>query len=388
VIDFDTALSLVEKTGPCTTRERIPLEEALGRVLAGSVESPMDYPPFSKAAMDGFAVLEGDPSRDYTVLETLGAGDVPQKTLLPGTCIRIMTGAMVPPEAGRIVRVEYTDEVAGKIRPNRQEPLRNIIDRGENLKAGSILCGPRRLSSKDIGVLAAFGIDSVEAVPKPRVGILTTGSELVEPGNNLPPGRIYNSNGLQLAAQAREAGCHVISYGIIEDEPQILRSAAKRAIAECDFVLFTGGVSMGDFDYVPSILEECGVEIVFHHVSVKPGKPTLFGRKGKIPVFGLPGNPVSVFMIFEILVKPAIFLWTGIPYRPRIIETRLKNTFSRRHAERTEFVPVRVEQDSAVLVPYHGSAHLNALSEADGILKIEKNVDTIAAGSLIHVRCL
>lgn len=388
MIDFDQALALVEETGRCDAREKIPLSEALGRVLASPVLCPLDYPPFSKAAMDGFAVLEGDDSPEFAVLETIGAGDIPKKTIIPGTCSRIMTGAMVPPNAGKVVRMEYTEEVKGRVRLTRPEPLRNIIARGENLKPGDTVLTPRRLTAKDIGVLAGLGIGSVDAAVCPRVGILTTGSELIEPGNALPPGSIYNSNGLQLAAQAREAGSRVTSYGIIEDDPRLLRNASERALEECDFVLFTGGVSMGDFDYVPAILRECGVEIVFHHVAVKPGKPTLFGKKGDCRIFGLPGNPVSVFMLFELLVKPSLYLWMGIPYRPRIIETRLKSIFKRKHAERTEFVPVRIEPEAVVLVPYHGSAHLNALSEADGILRIGKNIHTIEAGSLVHVRCI
>ncbi|MCK5250428.1 MAG: molybdopterin molybdotransferase MoeA, partial [Spirochaetaceae bacterium] len=361
-------------------------------------------------AMDGYAVTVGDEtcqSAGFAILETVAAGEVPSKKLVPGSCIKIMTGAMLPENAGKVIRVEYTDESDGVMRVTTPEPYENIIRRGENLKAGDEFIQVKRLGPGDIGSLAASGIHRVNVRRRLRVGIITTGSELREPGEPLGPGEIYNSSGIQLSTQIAAAGALPVKYGIVPDDADEHAEAVKTGIKECDLLLMTGGVSKGDFDYVPDTLREAGVEIVFHGVKVKPGRPTLFGRRlsagdrDNTFIFGLPGNPVSTYILFEVLVKAFIYRLNGLTYRLPVMQGRLASEIRRRDTERMEFRPVKLtgtEVDvhgvEAVAVRtiepvrYMGSAHLNALVEADGIVVLEPGLDRIEEGVLIDVRLI
>ena len=239
------------------------------------------------------------------------------------------------------------------------------------------------------------------------MGIITTGSELREPGEPLGPGEIYNSSGIQLSTQIAAAGALPVKYGIVPDDADEHAEAVKTGIKECDLLLMTGGVSKGDFDYVPDTLREAGVEIVFHGVKVKPGRPTLFGRRlsagdrDNTFIFGLPGNPVSTYILFEVLVKAFIYRLNGLTYRLPVMQGRLASEIRRRDTERMEFRPVKLtgtEVDvhgvEAVAVRtiepvrYMGSAHLNALVEADGIVVLEPGLDRIEEGVLIDVRLI
>lgn len=368
--------------------ETVALECALGRVLAAPVISPIDSPPFAKSAMDGFAVRADDASSGFRVVEVLAAGAASRTELRAGECARIMTGAMLPPGAGRVIRREFADETAGTMRPRREETGRNVIPRGANLHAGDVVLSPKRLAPQDIGILAASGVARVEVAVPPTVGILSTGSEIRAPGEPLGAGEIYNSNAAQLAAQIAVTGCPARVLGAVADEKAGLLHAIRGGLAECDIVLLTGGVSAGDFDFVPDCLRELGAEILFHGVAVKPGKPTLFARAGERFVFGLPGNPVSTFVIFEIFVKPFLFRRMGIAWGPVQFRARLAQRISRRGAERTEFLPVRVQAGEVFPVAYHGSAHLNAIGEADGLIRVEKGVEALEQGVEVDVRPL
>lgn len=410
MIDMKDAYKLVIDNSLELEIESVPLREASGRFLSGPVVSPIDSPPFDKSAMDGYAVTVGDEtsqSAGFAILETVAAGEVPSKKLVPGSCIKIMTGAMLPENAGKVIRVEYTDESDGVMRVTAPEPYENIIRRGENLKAGDEFIQVKRLGPGDIGSLAASGIHRVNVRRRLRVGIITTGSELREPGEPLGPGEIYNSSGIQLSTQIAAAGALPVKYGIVPDDADEHAEAVKTGIKECDLLLMTGGVSKGDFDYVPDTLREAGVEIVFHGVKVKPGRPTLFGRRlsagdrDNTFIFGLPGNPVSTYILFEVLVKAFIYRLNGLTYRLPVMQGRLASEIRRRDTERMEFRPVKLtgtEVDvhgvEAVAVRtiepvrYMGSAHLNALVEADGIVVLEPGLDRIEEGVLIDVRLI
>jgi molybdopterin molybdotransferase len=228
------------------------------------------------------------------------------------------------------------------------------------------------------------------------VGVLATGSELRNPGEPLGPGQIYNSNGLQACAQVGAAGGLPRYYGIARDEPAELRRAVERALEECDLLLLSGGVSMGELDFVPGVLKDCGARILFHKLAIKPGKPTLFARRerssasggGAAYAFGLPGNPVSAFVIFEVFARPLLWRLLGLRYTPRTVRARLGEAFRRRDTERVELRPVRLEAGQVRALEFRGSAHLNALGGADALLRLEAGVGLLEEGSWTDVRLL
>jgi molybdopterin molybdotransferase len=388
MLNPDAALKILEQTELSPQQEVVTLAEALGRVLAEPLRARVDSPPFSKAAMDGFALSSTDLSDRYHILETIAAGDVPRQRIAPGGCSKIMTGAMTPEGADKIVRVEFTRESEGWVTVTKPEPYENIIHRGENLKAGEPLLEPKVLEVQDIGVLASQGYSSVPVSVAPLVGVITTGSELRRPGQELQAGQIYDSNSPQLCAQLKAMGARYRDCGLAPDKPAELAGAVEGALRDCDVLILSGGVSMGDLDFVPGVLKRAGAEIRFHKLAVKPGKPTLFAQKGRSFVFGLPGNPVSTFIIFEVFVKSFLYRWMGYSYRPRVVRGLLAETVKRRDAERLEYRPVRMEGRRIVPLSYHGSSHLSALRGAAGLIRIEIGSTRIEEGSELDVRLL
>ena len=333
---------------PSPRAERVPLAEAAGRALVGAVASPIDHPPFDKSAMDGFAYAGSAPDGVYEVIDAVAAGRRSAAAVSPGKAIRIMTGAPIPAGAAGVQRVEWTEAAgraasgAGLVHFTIREKIDNIIRRGENLKAGEELLSPRILAPQDIGILAASGCAEVEVAARPRVGVVSTGDEIEAAGNPLGEASIYDSNGPQLAAQAMAAGCETRFYGIARDSAGELAAILGSALAENDLVLVSGGVSMGDFDLVPSALENLGVEPIFHSLAMRPGKPTFFGRRGRTAVFGLPGNPVSTFVNFEVLAKRYLRAMMGLDGGPDVVRARLGAPLSRRAGDRVEFLPARL----------------------------------------------
>jgi molybdopterin molybdotransferase len=388
LIEIDEALEIILRVEPRASAETVTLDRILGRVLAHDVRSPIDSPPFSKSAMDGFAARSDDESVSFRIVDMVAAGGQPRRELALGECARIMTGAMLPPGAGRVIRKELVDEVDGTIRVMGPETGDNVIPRASNLRAGDVVLTPRVLSPQDVGILAASGFASADVVIPPSVAIISTGSEIRSPGEALGPGEIYNSNAPQLAAQLARLGCSSRFLGVVADQPEPLSRAIESALASSELVLLTGGVSAGDFDFVPQCLAERGAQVLFHGVAVKPGKPTLMARRGTRFVFGLPGNPVSTFVIFEIFVKPFLLRWMGLDGAPRLLRARLGARVHRRGTERTEFLPVSERDGRVIPVAYHGSAHLNALAEADGLIRVEKGVATLEEGTEVDVRPL
>jgi molybdopterin molybdotransferase len=407
LIPFHKALSIIESQDRMLGTENTDISSSGGRFLIGTLTSAIDHPPFSKAAMDGYAVSAADESAELRILETIAAGDVPTARVVPGTCSRIMTGAMLPDGATLVHRVEYTTERDGHMVRTQPEPTANIIERGENMRAGETALGPRLLTPVDVGVAASLGRATVEVARRATVGIIATGSELAEPGEELAPGGIYNSNAYQLVAQAAAAGCEPTYYGIAEDTEAALEEVLGRAFEAQDIVVLTGGVSKGEFDYVPGVLGRLGVEVLFHRVAMKPGRPALFGRRdtagaggrdrpsgaaGDVGpgatqyVFGLPGNPVSTFVTFEIFVKALIYRLAGLHYRPPVVPTTLTVPLTKKDAERTEFIPVRWNGDAVEPVRYGGSSHLNALGNADALLQLDVGTTGFDRGARVNVR--
>ena len=320
MISVRAALDHVLADLPRVGSEQVPLAAARGRVLATSIQAPRDVPPFRNSAMDGYAVRSADLTSASAgaavvlrVLETIGAGSVATQPVGAGTAIRIMTGAPVPDGADAVVRVEDTAETDGGVEIRvAPKPGANVREAGEDLRSGETVLEPGRLlRPADIGVLASLGLSMLRVARRPRVAILSTGDELVDIGEPLGPGQIVNSNAYTLAAAVEEAGGEPIHLGIVRDRPELIRAAFADAMS-ADMALSTGGVSVGSFDYVRTILVDLGYQERFWKVAQKPGKPLTFGLCGRTPVFGLPGNPVSSLVCFYLYALPALRTMMGL----------------------------------------------------------------------------
>ena len=386
MLDFDKALHVMLSVAPTAEVENVSLDRSLGRVVAETIDARINLPPFSKSAMDGFAVSSADPSTEFRIIETIPAGHAPEKKVGAGECARIMTGAMMPEGADKVIRVEYTQETKGVMTVKEQEKNLNVIRMGENVPIGAPIFEPGVIRPQHIGIFAEQGIGRIPVRVPPLVGVIATGSELKDPGQEIGSGEIYNSNGQQLCAQISGMGGRYEYYGIVEDDPESVSGVLQESLSHCDVTILSGGVSMGDYDYVPAAVEGAGAEILFHKVAVKPGKPLLFARRDDRWVVGLPGNPVSTFIIFEVMVKPMLYRLMGVDYIPGEIVGHMACDIRRRDSSRLEFRPVTIRGGAVAPVSYHGSSHLHALGSADGLISIAPGVDFIPEGREVHVR--
>jgi len=358
----------------------VPLAEALGARLAEAAVADSDLPPFDKSAMDGYAVRAADVARlpaDLAVIEELPAGQAPSRPLAPGTCAKIMTGAPVPSGADLVVPVEDTERPPdGRVHILRVSPdRRHICPRGEDVRRGeAVLEAGCVLRPQEIGLLASVGCDRVPIYRWPRVAVLATGEELV-PVSAVPgPGQIRNSNSSSLLACCRAAGVAADDLGVARDEKTDLRAKIAEGLTR-DVLIVSGGVSMGEWDFVPKVFEEAGVAVRFATVRMKPGKPTVFGTCGGRLVFGLPGNPVSTLVGFRFFVRPALRKMMGHPDpAPQPLDARLLAPVKVRD-DRTTFVPavLRCAADGWGATPLstHGPADLVGFSKADGLIILE-----------------
>jgi molybdopterin molybdotransferase len=391
MIAFEEALNIVLLSAKPLKTETVSLHQTLNRVLAMDVFSDMDMPPFNKSAVDGFACRKADLDRSLTVIELIRAGKVPGKSVGEGQCSKIMTGAMIPEGADAVIMVEDTKELSDDtIKFADQKTGVNICYRAEDIRKGDkVLEIGTLIHPGQIAVLASVGCVKPVVYRQPVVAVLSTGDELVEPDQVPKPSQIRNSNATQLTAQIEVMNVIPLYFGIVPDDEEKTRSAIEEAFAEADVVLLTGGVSMGDFDFIPGILQEQKVEILFNRIAVQPGKPTVFGHRDDKYVFGLPGNPVSSFVQFEMLVKPLLYALSGHTYRPVQFKLPLAVDYSRRNNQRKAFVPVTFLQSGGVMpVEYHGSAHIHAYIGADGIMSVPLGVTHFKKGDLVDVRSL
>lgn len=372
-------------------RETVPLLQALNRVLAGPILSRLDHPPFDKSAMDGYAVDSSDPVSEWRIVETIAAGRQPREAIRPGYCSKIMTGAMLPPGADAVVMIEQTVQEGDIVRLKNGVVQRgdHICQRGEDARSGDLVAAPgRRVNAQLLGVLAACGYHEVEVFARPRLTVLTTGDEVVMPGCPLQPGQIYNSNGFSLYGQYQALGLEVRFGGGAADSLDGLKDRLRELLTDCDVLVISGGVSMGDFDFVPQAIQEMGGSVHFAKVAIKPGKPTLFATIDGRLVFGLPGNPVSTFIITEILVKPALLRLMNCDDPPRETVGVLTSAVQRRKLERTEYLPVHCDGNRVRPIEYHGSAHLLSLPQANGLIRIDRGQAGLEAGSQVRVRLI
>jgi molybdopterin molybdotransferase len=369
MITFEEAIETVLANTPTPQTETVPLSQANGRILMQDVLSDHDMPPFNKSAMDGYACRKADLPGPLHCLETIAAGAVPQNVINEGRCARIMTGAIVPDGADCVFMVEQSDVLEdNSVRFTGDSTNDNICFKGEDVKTGDVVLHKGSLIKPGhVAVLAAAGCTEPVVAKPIRVGILSTGSELVPPSEPVIGANIRETSGQQLTAQVRDCGCTPTFYGIVEDNEQKIGDAISKAVSENDVVLICGGSSAGDYDFVPELLDQAGFERAFEKVAIQPGKPLTFAIGNGKTCFGMPGNPVSTFMTFETIVKPFLYRSMGHDFHAPIVKLKLGKTMKRKKAARMSFVPGHlVKSDTVEKLDYHGSAHIHAIAQADG----------------------
>ena len=370
--------------------EAVPLAEAAGRVLAEPAPSVVDLPPFPSSAMDGFAVRAADLPGRLPVVARIPAGRPAGRPLSAGEAMGIATGGVVPDGADAVVPVEYVVEHDNEVVV--QDTLdvgANVRPRGGDVRAGDeVVPAGTRLGPAQIGALAAAGVAEVRCARRPRVAVLTTGTELARPGDALRPGQVYEANGVMLACALTACGATVELLPAVEDTEEAHRAALERGLGG-DVLVTSGGVSVGPHDLVRAVEAELGVEEVFWRVAVKPGKPVSFGVRGATLVFGLPGNPVSSLVGFELFVKPALLALQGVAEpRPRFETGRLERTLARNDA-RDELVRARsrLDQDGELLLtPLTGqeSHMIVRAAAADALVFVPHGRGSLEAGARVR----
>ena len=394
--------------------EDVPLETALGRVLAEDVTSAIPVPPFDSSAMDGYAVTAG-PAAELEVVDEARAGHPATATVSRGTAVRISTGAAVPEGADAVVPVERSERLAigratpanladaeaagppgatpdGRVRVPATAVGENVRYAGEDVRAGDVvLRAGAALGPAELGVAASVGRPTVRCARRPRVFLLVTGDELTQPGEGLRPGAIYSSNRFALAGQIERAGAEAAGTESVPDTAAGTRTALTRALAAADVVIVSGGVSVGPHDHVKGALRELGVEERFWGVRLRPGKPAWFGVRDRALVYGLPGNPVSAMVTFQLFVRPALAAMQGAEPSARRGEAILDQPFPR-NPRREEAVRVRLRPDRdgwhATPTGEQGSHMLTSMLGADALMFVASGEGEVSAGERLEIELL
>jgi molybdenum cofactor synthesis domain-containing protein len=392
-ISLEEARAIIDRAiVPIERTERVALEHASGRVLAEAVVSSADVPPFARAAMDGYAVRAQDTSgasrsapRTLHSIEKVFTGQMPVQTVGDGQCIEIATGAPMPPGADAVVIVEETESDGDLVRVLAPvNPAQNIGRQGADIQKDQTVLQPGTLlNASRVGSLAALGLTTVTVFDKPRVAILSTGNEIVEPGQPLGPGQIYDINRFTLAAVVTENGGVAVPYRIATDTIDDL-SRSVDACLEQDILVFSGGSSVGERDLILDVITARG-EMLFHGIAVKPGKPTAFGRIAGKLIFGMPGYPSSCLSNAHILLAPAL---RRIARLPEQIVRSVTLPLASRVASvpgRHQFYTVRLENGTAVPA-FKASGDITSMSKADGYIEIPADIEAVPAGALVEVK--
>ncbi|MEI6083403.1 MAG: gephyrin-like molybdotransferase Glp [Verrucomicrobiota bacterium] len=380
---------------------RESLSTALGCVLATDVVSPLNLPLWDNSAMDGYAVRAADVNSagENNPIHLRVAGEIPAGTAAatpvePQSCVRIFTGAPIPVGADAVVMQEDT-------RPHHEgyvavleavEVGENIRRAGDDVRADEIvLRAGTTMGPAQLALLAALGKPELDVYPRPRVGVLVTGAELVEPGTKLQAGQIYDSNSYAITGWLREAGCEPVELGIADDTKEDLAEKIDYALSECDALITVGGVSVGEYDLVKTVLEELGCQQAFWKVNMKPGKPFVFGTRGRQLIFGLPGNPVSAAVTFLVLVRPALLKMRGLadlelPAVAAVAEEEFVN-----HGDRTHFMRGRLERRDSRWhlwpLAQQGSHMLTSIAKADCLVEVAA-ASTLARGTTVKAQLI
>ena len=396
-IPLDEARALVlDAAVPVDRTERVSIASANGRVLAADAVATIDVPPFDRAAMDGYAVIAEDTfgagrydPKVLTCIATVFTGDAPRHAVSRGECVEIATGAPMPDGADAVVMVEETEKLAAGGAATVRiftpvYPRQNVGRRAADIGAGQVVLSRGDvLTPSRIGALAATGVPDVEVFAKPRVAILSTGNEIIEPGQPLAPGQIYDINRFTLATIIGEHGGEAVPSPTAPDSLPDLTAAIEGAAGE-DLIVFSGGSSVGERDLIMDALARMG-EVIFHGIAVKPGKPTVFGRIGTKPVLGMPGYPTSCLSNAYMLLVPMLRRMARLPaYQPHTVSVPL----SRRVVSTTgrhQFYTVRIVDGTAVPA-FKGSGDITSMSRADGYIEIPAQTDIVEAGQTVTVK--
>jgi molybdenum cofactor synthesis domain-containing protein len=394
-IPLEEALAaILEAAIPIERTERIPLQDAAGRVLASSPLAAMDVPPFDRAAMDGYAVRAEDTfgagrydPRVLRAIEKVYTGQLPTKPVGPGECTEIATGAPMPHGADAVVMVEETERVPASEDVRVFTPVyprQHVGRRAADIAAGQpVVSSGEVLNPSRIGALAAVGVLDVEVYARPRVAILSTGNEIVEPGQRLGPGQIYDINRFTLTAITEAHGGTAVPLPTAADTLDALSAAIDTAL-QADVLVFSGGSSVGERDLILDVLVKRG-EVLFHGVAVKPGKPTVFGKVGGKPVIGMPGYPTSClsngYMLLLPMVRKMARLPAHCPQTTRVPLARRIVSTTGRH----QFYTVRVA-DGTALPAFKASGDITSMAHADGYIEIPAHVDIVEAGETVEVK--
>ena len=385
------ALEIILKDAQALATEEVNIHESLNRCLASDIKTDTDVPSFSKSAMDGFAIKQEDLFNELEMIEHIPAGVAAKKTLQRGQCSRIMTGAMVPEGADTVIMIEHTETLEnGKIKFLKEKTKSNILYQGEDKKKGDIVLQKGIIvQPAHIGIMANVGAVKLKVHKTVTVGILATGTELVDPSEAIIPPQIRNSNSYQIQALCHKLGAKTNNIGVVEDNPDAILEKIKSLIPEHDIIVFTGGASFGDFDYSEKVLKELNAEILLEKLAIQPGKPMLYGKLGEKFLFGLSGNPVSSSIQFELLTKPLINKLMGKSQTTRVFQLPINKDMTRKVCERDLFLPVVVDGNMEVHpVEYHGSAHINAYENAVALACFPIGKKELKKGDLVDVRFL
>lgn len=386
--EFKEAHAVMMRNLPGLRVETVPLSEASQMVLAESVKVPIDAPPFDQSAMDGFAFnfKAWDQETALIIADAIPAGKFSTRKLQDGTAARIFTGAPVPAGADTVVIKEKVKEVNGKITIQDSLLIRgaNIRKQGSHVKAGQ-LAGKKyqQLSVGAIAYLAAVGIAKVKVFAKPRISIIVTGNELTPPGKSLKKGNVFECNSFGLTAALAQMKIQTVAVSRCRDDEDELKKSVKNALRVSDMLILTGGVSVGDYDFVAAALQQCGVIKKFHKVKQKPGKPLYFGLHGSKLVFGLPGNPASVLSCFYTFVVKAISAATKVRYDDTVMLPAL-NTFTKK-GSLTTILKAKTSARGVEILNDQESYKLNSFAEADALVILPPEISRVERGDLLEV---
>ncbi len=382
------------RLNPVTDTEDLPLLESLNRILAQDIISKINVPAHTNSAMDGFALRQNDLSNldTFKVAGTILAGKIYNKDIEPHECVRIMTGAPIPEELDFVIPQEYVkfDATNQTMTVMDYQGSSNVRQAGEDLSIGEVaLHKGRKITANDIGLLASLGLPSVTVYRKLKVAFFATGDELRRPGEKLEPGQIYNSNSYSIYGMLQSLNVEPIDLGLIKDNPAKIKAAFLKAADMADVVLTSGGVSVGEADYVKLVLDEIG-QIDLWRLSIKPGKPLAFGKINQAYFFGLPGNPVSSSVVFYKIVKPMLNILMGQQQNifPLVLSAKVQNDINKK-SNRMEFlrgVLTRGQNGPEVKITKNqGSGVLSSMYKANCLVVLDEKTTKVSAGDMVNV---
>lgn len=389
MVSVQDAFSILQNNLPALQQVEIPLIQVQKHVLAEAVFSPINMPPFRQSAMDGYALclFEG---LEYEIIGEIKAGDSHLVELLPGQAIKIFTGAAVPDSAQAVIQIEKVSEKDGRL--FLQEPVKpetNVRPVGEQIAVGELaLEKGTLLNAAAIGFLAGLGFTSAKVFQKPNVGIVVTGNELTKPGEPLEYGKVYESNGIMLATALKEAYFEKVTLYEVNDDFENTKNKLAEALSENEVVLVSGGISVGDYDFVARALKELEVETLFYKVNQKPGKPLFAGKTKDKIIFALPGNPAAALTCFYVYVVPTLFILSG--KAPNYSQSRLisiAHDYSVRNT-RSQFLKANIVNDEANVLSHQASSMLNSFAVSNGLVFVPDGIYELKKGDKVEVYLL